>query len=705
MEINIKGYKIIKRIGKGGFGAVYLVEKENKYYALKKITDLTKEEIHNYQTLLNSLFKIKCKYIIKYYESYIENDCLYIIMEYGGDTDLKKYIERQDNCFIDEKIISDIIIQICLGLKEIHRNKLIHRDLTPDNIFMNENNEIKIGDFNVSKILSTSKNYAQTQIGKVHYFAPEIAKRKKYNNKVDIYALGCIIYELFTLNEYFNDTKYDKKDGKINIKKYNPKWQNLIDSALKEDFNERADIEAILNYIQNNINEENKEIYNNNNFNETNHYFKNSNQFNNNFININQNNSKDTNNKNIIFNINNNQNQEQKNNSSSINQNNGKPLQNGVAQFQPEKNLYKPYIFSEKGLSFLDQPPYMNAILQLLLHVNELSIYFLDEYPNDQKYLLAANNKVPSKGNISKEFFNLVIGVNKNLNSRGDSFIEKYVKKPINYFLSFLDINDSFSPKDIKKTLEIYYPQFQNFDEHKIKNLVLYLLKTMHEELNYYGNQNKKLNYIPNQNNIYESYNHFVCNYNSNNFSKISLLFYGTFINTTTCLECKKKFYNLQKFEIISFETFNYKGMKFNILDGFRDNSNPIMLKGDNKFLCNYCNKLQEAEKTCKIFEPSQKLLINIDYEKKEKYHPSVVEFDEEIDITNFVDFDYKKKIKYKIIGVCTCFEHHQWLAFCRNKKNDKWYKFNDSSFSECDKGEIYKGIPYLLLYERIINN
>ena len=124
-----------------------------------------------------------------------------------------------------------------------------------------------------------------------------------------------------------------------------------------------------------------------------------------------------------------------------------------------------------------------------------------------------------------------------------------------------------------------------------------------------------------------------------------------------------------QKFEIISFETFNYKGMKFNILDGFRDNSNPIMLKGDNKFLCNYCNKLQEAEKTCKIFEPSQKLLINIDYEKKEKYHPSVVEFDEEIDITNFVDFDYKKKIKYKIIGVCTCFEHHQWLAFCRNKK------------------------------------
>ena len=120
---NIKGYKIIKRIGKGGFGALYLVQKENKYYALKKITDLIKEEIFKYQTLLNSLNKIKSEYVIKYYESYIENDCLYIVMEYGGDTDLKKYIleRNKSNCLIDEKIISDIIIQICLGLKEIHK--------------------------------------------------------------------------------------------------------------------------------------------------------------------------------------------------------------------------------------------------------------------------------------------------------------------------------------------------------------------------------------------------------------------------------------------------------------------------------------------------------------------------------------------------------------------------------------------------------
>ena len=79
-------------------------------------------------------------------------------MEYGGNTDLKKYINEQES-LIEEKTLKDIIMQICLGLKEIHNIKLIHRDLTPDNIFMDKNNKIKIGDFGVSKILTTSINF------------------------------------------------------------------------------------------------------------------------------------------------------------------------------------------------------------------------------------------------------------------------------------------------------------------------------------------------------------------------------------------------------------------------------------------------------------------------------------------------------------------------------------------------------------------
>ena len=252
----IKGYKKIKRIGKGGCGEVFLVKKDDKNYALKKISDLTKDEIDYYQKILNVLFKIKNDYIIKYYESFLENDCLNIIMEYGGESDLSKFIKlyRDKNSFIDEKIISNIIVQICLALKEIHKNNLIHRDLTPDNIFIDNNNRIKIGDFGVSKILTATKNYTQSQEGKEHYFAPEIIKGQKYNNKVDIYAFGCIMYELFTLNEYYIDTKFDNKKGMIDLDIYNSKWQILIDLALKDDCNKRADIKEIYEYLMCNIN-------------------------------------------------------------------------------------------------------------------------------------------------------------------------------------------------------------------------------------------------------------------------------------------------------------------------------------------------------------------------------------------------------------------------------------------------------------------
>ena len=342
-------------------------------------------------------------------------------------------------------------------------------------------------------------------------------------------------------------------------------------------------------------------------------------------------------------------------------------------------------IFPLVGLKNIGSTCYMNATLQCLLHVNELITYFIEEYSKDQQQLAKINNGVASGGDISRAFYNLLCGV---INT--------------NY------TNNLFAPVEFKKTLGMYNPQFKKFEANDSKDLILYLLQTMHEELNYYGNVNKYLKYTPNQYNIYDTYNYFITNYNTNNFSKISLLFYGTYKNTTTCLKCKKELYNFQKFEFISFGMYYYHKKKFNIYDGFKDNSSQNILKGNNKFLCNHCNKLQEAETACKIFEPPQKLLINIDYGKNKKYQPSQIEFDEIIDITKFVDFDYQQKIRYRLIGVCTHYGDSgasgHYIAFCRNTQTDTWYEFNDSNVSKCKNEEIYKGSPYLLLYERIFN-
>ena len=169
-------------------------------------------------------------------------------MEYGGDKTLKKFIDNKKYELIEPETINSIIKQICLGLKEIHNAGITHRDLKPANIFIDENLRIKIGDFGAS----TSSNYFTTQIGTQQYAAPELLVDKKlgdkFSNKVDIYSLGCIFYELFTLNNYYRDKTYNKIK-KINTNFYNNKWQKLINLMLSLNPDERPNIGDIFNYL------------------------------------------------------------------------------------------------------------------------------------------------------------------------------------------------------------------------------------------------------------------------------------------------------------------------------------------------------------------------------------------------------------------------------------------------------------------------
>ena len=385
-----------------------------------------------------------------------------------------------------------------------------------------------------------------------------------------------------------------------------------------------------------------------------------------------------------------------------------------------------------KGLRNIGSTCYMNATLQCLLHVSELVAYFLDEYPKDQKTLISINKNVPSQGDMSRAFFNLVNGVydykdnlsgsKNNINPQTDFFNTKKKKKKKNSIFNFGgffgwddddDDDDStsnyknyFSPTEFKRTLGLHNPQFRTFDANDSKDLILYLLQTLHEEMNYFGNKNVRLNFYPNQYDVVQTYNHFTTIYNSNNFSKISQLFYGTYINTTICMKCRNKIFNFQKFEFLSFGMYYYNKKKFSIIDGFCDNSKPNKLTGDNQFLCNNCRKLQDALTIYYILEPPKKLLINIDYGKNKKYQPSNIQIDDIINITEFIPFDYGQQIKYRILGICTHYgssgRYGHYVAFCRNRDTDKWYEFNDSSCSEVkDKKRIYGGSPYLLLYER----
>ena len=255
LEIN-QNYKEIKVLGRGAFGIIILISKDNNYYALKKINimGLSNEEIETCKNEINILSRFNNNFIVKYYNSYKDNNFLNIIMEYGGDSNLKKFIQKykDKNQLIDEPILKKIIYQICLGLQEIHKANIIHRDLKPEKIFINENNDIKIGVSRISKVLETNKRYTNSEVGTLKYMAPEI-RDGKYNNKVDIYSLGCLMYELFHLNTYFDDKMNDGEEvRKIDPDIYNEKWEDLIVSLLNTKSDKRPDINQTIKYIQNN---------------------------------------------------------------------------------------------------------------------------------------------------------------------------------------------------------------------------------------------------------------------------------------------------------------------------------------------------------------------------------------------------------------------------------------------------------------------
>ena len=358
-----------------------------------------------------------------------------------------------------------------------------------------------------------------------------------------------------------------------------------------------------------------------------------------------------------------------------------------------DNNIIKPlYLFTLVGLNNVGSTCFMNATLQCLLHISELTLYFLNEYPNDCQLLFQKNINSESKGNISKQYYKVVNGVYiANLNNENSK----------NYFYN------SYSPRDFKRTLGYYNSQFSRAEANDSKDLILYLLQTFHEELNYYGdNPFPQFLKQPNQLNRPETFIYFNNSYNYQNFSIISRLFYGTYENMTKCYSCNNIFYSYQKFEFMSLSTYKYRNKTFNIYDGFKDNEDFQYLNGNNQYYCNICKKLTDAQICYKIIHPPLKLLINIDYGKDKIYNVSNLQFDEIIDITQFINFDFGSKIKYQICGICTHLgfsgSSGHYIAYCRNKESGKWYNFNDSSCREANKSEIYTGSPYLLIYERI---
>ena len=261
IKINKKEFHFIRELGKGGFGRVIQVssKSDKNEYAIKviPIKGEAKEIIQKFQNEADILSKFNCNNIVKYYDSSKDKNNFYILMEFCEGENLRNFIEKNinNNTLIDEKILIKIIKQLCIGIKEIHDKKIVHRDLTPENIFMNKNMEVKIGDFGISKNLDLFKTHTPTtkKAGTDNYIAPEILYKGIYNEKSDMWSLGCIIYELFNLSIYSKDKSFDELK-KIDSNIYNCKWQELIYFLLQPDYTKRLDINQFIKLLKDELN-------------------------------------------------------------------------------------------------------------------------------------------------------------------------------------------------------------------------------------------------------------------------------------------------------------------------------------------------------------------------------------------------------------------------------------------------------------------
>ena len=202
-------FQIISKLGEGAYSTVFKVRRniDNKIYALKKVKllNLSEKEKENSLNEVRILASVKSNFVVSYKEAFFDekDNTLCIIMEFADRGDLyQKIVQHKKSAILfEESDIWRIFIQLVKGLKSLHDLKILHRDMKSANVFLFSNGSAKLGDLNVSKVAKRGLGYTQT--GTPYYASPEVWKDKPYDNKSDVWSLGCVLYEMITLRPPF----------------------------------------------------------------------------------------------------------------------------------------------------------------------------------------------------------------------------------------------------------------------------------------------------------------------------------------------------------------------------------------------------------------------------------------------------------------------------------------------------------------------
>eukprot|EP01112_Ceratiomyxa_fruticulosa_P021524 TRINITY_DN75_c0_g1_i2.p1 TRINITY_DN75_c0_g1~~TRINITY_DN75_c0_g1_i2.p1 ORF type:complete len:448 (+),score=93.70 TRINITY_DN75_c0_g1_i2:188-1345(+) len=226
-----ENYEVLGQLGEGSFGSVFKIRQKSdgRILVWKQLhfSEMKEKEKQLLVQEVNILQKLRHQHIVKYYDRIIdrESGVLYIIMEYCSCGDLAGLIKKckAERTFVEEEVIWKVLLQILLALQDCHKRKdgiILHRDIKPGNIFLDQNRNVKLGDFGLARVLSNDSLFAHTYVGTPYYMSPEQTTGLAYNEKCDIWSLGCVIYELAALVPPFQAQKAVELSAKIKLGRF-----------------------------------------------------------------------------------------------------------------------------------------------------------------------------------------------------------------------------------------------------------------------------------------------------------------------------------------------------------------------------------------------------------------------------------------------------------------------------------------------------
>ena len=344
------------------------------------------------------------------------------------------------------------------------------------------------------------------------------------------------------------------------------------------------------------------------------------------------------------------------------------------------------------GLNNIGATCYMNSTLQCLSNTNKLTEYFLTKYKQNPNRIMA---------NV---YHKLLL----NLWNREKN-------------------NKPYSPYEFKEVLSKENPLFAGIAANDSKDLINFLIERFHQELNEVkgnNNTNNNNNNITAQNQTNEQFmlNSFLQEFKEKFNSPISDLFYGMIETKSQCQRCGIIKYNFQVYSFLEFplqqvNQFYYNTNRRPLFNN--DGTNPDvglyecfeyyqkidLMNGDNQMYCNICNQLCDSLYSTTVYSTPVNLIINLNRGRGAVYECKV-NFPEQLNLFNFVTFKdgFTAYQLYAVIchlGPSSMSGH--FVAYCRNRIDNKWYLYNDGMVSLCSKKQQYQdGMPYILFYRAL---